>query len=237
MLGLASIQPVGCRTIGDVIVQLYTMQSVEEALACADAGADHLGLTPIEGLPGEISFETMRTIVEAVGGRARCVALTVQTDPDAIVAMVEAIRPAILHLCPLAGTSSPEAVAELRTRLPDLPIMQAISVTGPESIAEAGAYARVVDFLLLDTQAPDIPGIGASGMTHDWSVSRAIVEAVGVPVILAGGLSPENVAEAIRAVRPWGVDSLTHTNRPLPGGGFRKDLDRVRAFASAARSA
>jgi phosphoribosylanthranilate isomerase len=67
-------------------------------------------------------------------------------------------------------------------------------------------------------------------------VSRLIVEAVPVPVILAGGLSPENVAEAIRVVRPWGVDSLTHTNRPLAGGGFRKDLDRVAAFAAAART-
>jgi phosphoribosylanthranilate isomerase len=54
-------------------------------------------------------------------------------------------------------------------------------------------------------------------------------------VILAGGLSPDNVAAAVRAVHPWGVDSLTHTNRPLPGGGFRKDLKRVREFVSAAR--
>jgi phosphoribosylanthranilate isomerase len=58
-----------------------------------------------------------------------------------------------------------------------------------------------------------------------------------VPVILAGGLSPENVGTAIRAVRPWGVDSLTHTNHPLPGGGFRKDLDRVGQFVRAAREA
>jgi phosphoribosylanthranilate isomerase len=56
-------------------------------------------------------------------------------------------------------------------------------------------------------------------------------------VILAGGLSPENVADSIRAVGPWVVDSLTHTNRPLPGGGFRKDLARVEAFVAAARGA
>jgi phosphoribosylanthranilate isomerase len=220
-----------------VFVQIYTMQSAEEALACVDAGADHVGLTPMEGLPGEIPFETMRSIVAAVGARGRCSALTVQTDPGAILTMVEAVRPAILHLCPLAGTSTPEAVAALRARLQGLLIMQAISVTGPESIAEARAYAEVADFLLLDTQAPDIAGIGASGLIHDWSISRAIVNAVRVPVILAGGLSPENVADAIRAVRPWGVDSLTHTNRPLSGGGFRKDLDRVRAFIAAARGA
>jgi phosphoribosylanthranilate isomerase len=55
-------------------------------------------------------------------------------------------------------------------------------------------------------------------------------------VVLAGGLSPENVAEAIRAVCPWGVDSLTYTNRPLAGGGFRKDLERVRGFVMNARA-
>jgi phosphoribosylanthranilate isomerase len=128
-------------------------------------------------------------------------------------------------------------VAALRARLPGVLIMQAVSVTGPESVAVARAYAEVADYLILDTQAPDIPGIGASGATHDWSVSRRIVDSVRVPVILAGGLSPENVAEAVRAVSPWGVDSLTHTNRPLPGGGFRKDLERVAAFVAAARGA
>jgi len=140
-----------------------------------------------------------------------------------------------LHLCGLAGSLAPEAVRELRMRLPGLPIMQAVSVTGPEAIDVALAYQEVADYLILDTQAPDIPGIGASGATHDWTISRDIVQHVRVPVILAGGLSLENVAQAVRAVRPWGVDSLTHTNHPLPEGGFRKDLERVRHFVAAAR--
>ena len=67
-------------------------------------------------------------------------------------------------------------------------------------------------------------------------MSAAIVAAVDVPVILAGGLSPENVGEAIAAVNPWGVDSLTFTNRSTEDGGFRKDLDRVGAFVAAARN-
>lgn len=234
----AAVRPPSKPYAGRVFTQLYTMQSVEEALACVDAGADHLGLTPIQGLPGEVSLETMRAIVEAVGERARCILLTVHTDPDEVAAMVEAVRPAIVHLCPLAGDITPATVASLRARLPaGLPIMQAVSVTGPESVDEARAYAEVADYLILDTQAPDIPGVGASGVTHDWSISRAIVEAVRVPVILAGGLSAGNVGDAIRAVRPWGVDSLTHTNRPIEGGGFRKDLDKVRAFIAAARAA
>ena len=221
-----------------MITQLYTMQAVEEALACGDAGVDHLGLTPAQGgLPGEIPVELVRRIIDAVGARARCLVLTVSTDPVAIAELVEATRPAILHLCPLADTTSPELVAAIRLRIPRLAVMQAVSVTGPESVPVAQAYAEVADYLILDTQAPGIPGVGASGATHDWSVSREIVRTVGVPVILAGGLSPENVAQAIRVVRPWGVDSLTHTNAPLPGGGFRKDLTRVGAFVAAARTA
>lgn len=221
-----------------MITQLYTMQSVTEALACADAGADHLGITPPHGgLPGEVPVRLAAEIVAAVGDRARCVVLTVSTDPAAIEDLVDATRPAILHLCPPAHLTSPARVADIRRRLPGVPIMQAVSVTGHESVAEARAYAEVADYLILDTQAPDLAGVGASGATHDWSVSREIVRAVPVPVILAGGLSPENVAEAVRVVRPWGVDSLTHTSEPLPGGGFRKDLDRVRAFIAAAHAA
>ncbi len=231
-------RPAQRRYAGAMLTQLYTMQTVEEALACLDAGADHLGLTPAQGgLPGEIPLDVVRDIQAAVGARARCVVLTVSTDEDEIAALVAATRPSILHLCPLASATSPDAVASLRRRLPGVPIMQAVSVTGPESIAEARAYAEVADWLILDTQAPDIPGVGASGAVHDWSVSAAIVQAVAVPVILAGGLSPENVAAAVRAVRPFGVDSLTHTSRALPGGGFRKDLDRVRSFIANGRAA
>lgn len=76
-----------------MLTQLYTMQSVEEALACVEAGADHLGLTPRQELPDEISLETMREIVAAVGSRARCVLLTVPLDPDEIATMVDAVRP------------------------------------------------------------------------------------------------------------------------------------------------
>lgn len=219
-----------------VKIQIYTMQSPEEALAVAALGVDHLGLTPSNrGLPGEIDLATARSIVEAVAGRATCVALSVESDLVAIEAMVHAVRPDILHLCGLAGTLLPEMVATLRARLPGLPLMQAISVAGPEAIDQALAYQKVADYLILDTQAPDIAGIGASGQIHDWDLSAEIVRRVQIPVILAGGLSPENVTEAIQAVRPWAVDSLTHTNQPLPGGGFRKDLARIRQFARAAR--
>jgi phosphoribosylanthranilate isomerase len=219
-------------------IQIYTMQSPEEALAVARLGVDHVGITPSDiGLPGEVSTAAAREIVEAVKGAATSVALTVEKDLDAIAAMVEAVQPDILHLCALEGALPPDGEAELRRRLPGQPIMQAVSVAGPEAIATALAYQAVSDYLILDTQAPDIAGIGASGEVHDWNISRELVQRVDIPVILAGGLSPDNVAEAIRVVQPWAVDSLTHTNRPLPDGGFRKNLERIAQFVSAARGA
>jgi len=214
------------------------MQTVDEARAVAALGVDHVGVTPSDsGLPGEVNFTTARAIVDAVRNLAVSVALSVDSDLAAIETMVRAVRPDILHLCGLKNTLPPDAVRTLRERLPNVPIMQAVSITGPEALDVALAYQDVADYLILDSQAPDIAGIGASGMTHDWSISREIVQQVKIPVILAGGLSPENVAEAIRVVQPWGVDSLTHTNRVLPGGGFRKDLDRIRQFVMAAREA
>ncbi len=219
-------------------IQIYTMQTPDEARAVAALGVDHIGITPSQrGLPGEVNFAAARAIVTAAGPAVVKVVLSVESDPGAIVAMVRAVQPDVLHLCGLAGAVPPEVVRALRSQIPGTGIMQAVSVGGPEAVETALTYQDVADYLILDTQAPDIAGIGASGKTHDWAVSREIVRRVRIPVILAGGLSPENVADAIRAVRPWGVDSLTHTNRRLPDGGFRKDLERVREFVAAAREA
>ncbi|MCT9929876.1 phosphoribosylanthranilate isomerase [Planotetraspora sp. A-T 1434] len=173
----------------------------------------------------------------ALRGHASSVALSVEEDLDDIVHMVETVQPDVLHLCGDIERVPPDAVAHLRDRLPGVQIMQAVPVTGPESVEVALAFAPHCDLLLLDSDAPEIDGIGATGHTHDWNVSRAIVEAVELPVILAGGLSPDNVAEAIERVRPWGVDSLSHTNRRNADGGFSKDLELVERFVAAARAA
>jgi phosphoribosylanthranilate isomerase len=217
-------------------VQIYTMQTPAEALAVAEMGVDHVGVTPSSrGLPGEVDLSTAADICEAVAGRATSVALSVEDDLDQIVAMVQRVRPDILHLCGMPGAVRPPAVEALRQKLPGTQIMQAIAVTGPEAIPSALEYAEVADYLILDSVAPGIVGVGAAGTVHDWDLSASIVGTVEVPVILAGGLSPENVSEAIAVVAPWGVDSLTHTNRTLERDGFRKDLERVRRFAAAAR--
>lgn len=219
-----------------MFVQIYTAQSPQEALALAELGVDHVGLTPSQlGLPGEIDLETAAAAAAALRGVAVSVALSVSRDLEEIAAMTKTVRPDILHLCGLPGDVPPEAVRRLRTMIPDQRIMQAIAVSGPEAIADAVAYAKVSDLLILDSHAEDIAGVGAAGFVHDWSISAEIVRTVDIPVILAGGLSPNNVAEAIRIVRPWGVDSLTLTNLFLDGQRFVKDLDLVAAFVSHAK--
>lgn len=225
--------------MSDIHIQIYTVQSVEEALAVAALGVDHVGVTPARrGLPGEVDVDLAADVTAALEGHATSVALTVEDDPDAIEAMVNRVRPDVVHLCAPPGRWGPGAVAALRRRLPkDVQFMQAVGVTGPEALAAADQFAPLVDFLLLDSVDPAVPGIGAAGRTHDWAISAAIAASVQVPVILAGGLSPENVADAVAMVRPWGVDSLTHTNLATSEGGFCKDLPAVERFVEAARGA
>lgn len=222
--------------------QIYTMQTVTEALAAAEAGVDYLGVTPSNrGLPGEISNAAAREITDALKGKAQRVALSVESDLEAIAEMVDAVQPDVLHLCGDIELVTPEHVKTLRTKLlakyPDLQILQAIPMTGPEALDHAARFEPFADIFILDSVAAHIGGIGAAGVTHDWSLSREIVKRSKRPVILAGGLKPENVAAAIEAVRPWAVDSLTHTNRLLPEGGFRKDIDKIAAFVAAAKHA
>lgn len=223
-----------------MIVQIYTAQGVEEALALVEAGADHVGVTVADrGLPGEIDLTLGREIVAALEGRAASIALTVETDPLAIQSFLAALRPDVLHLCGSTTEFPPARVAELRAwierRRLGAQLMQAIPVDGPEAVGEARRFSRHVDWLILDSVTERVEGIGAAGTVHDWSISRRIVEEATVPVILAGGLGPDNVAEAVRWVRPAGVDSLTRTSRPLGGGRFEKDLEAVRTFAVEAR--
>jgi len=219
-----------------MIVQIYTVQSPEEGIALAELGVDHIGITPSDhGLPGEISNTSAAEIFSAIGDQAVKVALTVDSDLWKIVDMVQTVRPDILHLCGDLKLLTPEKVVELRRLLPGMKIMQAIPVMDASALQTAREFEAVSDFFILDSYSPQIGGIGAAGFTHDWSISKAIVEQSRIPVILAGGLSPENVAEAIRQVHPWGVDSLTKTNEVLEGGKFRKDLEKVRLFVERAK--
>ena len=215
-------------------VQIYTLQTVEEALEVISVGVDNIGITPASiGLPGEISNETAKDICEKVEGGTK-VALSVSSNIDEIIEMVMFVGPDVLHLCGEPGELNTNGVKSLKERLQkynkELPIMQAISVDDMSALDFAKEYEHISDYFILDTSTTAVQGVGASGNVHDWNVSKAIVESVDIPVILAGGLSSENVQEAISTVHPWGVDSLTHTNKFLDDGSFIKDIEKVREF-------
>ncbi|HSU90299.1 MAG TPA: phosphoribosylanthranilate isomerase [Sporolactobacillaceae bacterium] len=215
-----------------MIVQIYSMISVADAVATAEAGADLIGVVIAEpGVVAEaISAETARAALAAIRPRARGVALSLSDDRDEICAMVDAVRPDVLHI--VAREIEPEDCAWIRTRIAPVMLLRAIAVRAGETLTEADAHQECADYLMLDSGAKNIPSLGATGETHDWSVSKTIVERSRIPVILAGGLSAENVGDAIAAVKPWGVDSFTHTD--VPGQRGKKDPARVRAFIAAA---
>lgn len=199
-------------------------------------GVDHIGF--IAGryglVHGELTFAEARRMVDALHGQAQRVALTMATEVDEILCMAQAVGPDIIHI-----STDPDAIGfaemgELKKHLPStMKIMKAIPVEDKNSLDLAISFAPVSDYLLLDTKIHGLPGVGATGKTHDWKVSRRIVEAVDIPIILAGGLAPENVSQAIRIVGPAGVDSNTATN--MSGSPVEKDMESVRRFVEAVR--
>jgi len=216
-----------------MLVQIYEVQTPEEAVALARLGVDHIGVLVGDCVfPRELSIAHTNGIFAAVPADKKRVALLLSADLEELGRVVAETRPDIIQLQAAIDDFSVAMTRRLKTRFPQIPIMRAIPVIDEASIEVAGSYRGVADFLLLDSWDPATGQFGALGRTHDWSLSRRIVDDVGTPVILAGGLGPENVAAAIAAVRPAGVDSKTRTDR-LDGSG--KDLAKVEAFVTAAK--
>jgi phosphoribosylanthranilate isomerase len=179
--------------------------------------------------PGVISEEAIAEIAATVPPGVATFLLTCKHYADAIIAQQKRCRVNTLQLC---DHVEPGCHARLREALPGISLVQVIHVTGPESVDEARSVARHVDALLLDSgnQKSVVKELGGTGRTHDWRVSRQIVESVRVPVYLAGGLTPQNVAIAIDQVRPFGLDlcSGVRTNGALDEGKLKLFFQNVR---------
>ena len=219
-----------------MICQIYSVQTPQEAVDVIRAGADHIGVVPGNcNIPGGITNEMAKRIFESVGDSAVKVALSIADDPQEIICMAQELKPDIVHISGPNYVADPQLAEDFDRLCPGVKIMQAIPVTGPECIEKAKVLSGFVDYLILDSVSNNAAGIGASGITNDWSVGRQIVEASSVPVILAGGLCSRNVTAAIWTVRPWGVDSMTRTDRVLANGESLKDIEKVAAFCRAAK--
>jgi phosphoribosylanthranilate isomerase len=215
-----------------VRVQIAGVSSLEEALAAAEAGADALGFTlrlPT-GVHDGLTEPKARDLIARLPPFVSSVAITyVSTARDAV------------ELCRYLGVTTLQLHGEfplgelrlIRAALPHLKLIRAVHVTGPESLSRARALARHVDALILDTYDPATGRGGATGKTHDWTISRQIVAGVQVPVILAGGLTPDNVVAAIQAVSPWAVD--VHTG--IEDADGTRNLTKLRSFVTRAKQA
>jgi phosphoribosylanthranilate isomerase len=187
-------------------VKICCIASVEEAAMAVDAGASALGLVSrMPSGPGVISDEQIAEIAATVPPAIGTFLLTSRQSVEEVIAQQRFCRTNTIQICDhlTHGTHR-----DLKQALPGISVVQVIHVTGPESIEEAVIVASHIDAILLDSgnQKLAVKELGGTGRTHDWALSRTIRERIGVPLFLAGGLTPENVGQAIEEVGPFGLD-------------------------------
>ncbi len=177
--------------------------------------------------PGVIPEEAIAELVRLTPYPVWSELLTSLTELPDLLAQHKRLKPAALQLCqPL----EPEVLLELRDALPGVTLVHVVHVEDASATDEAQVYAPLVDGLLLDsgrTEGPDRQ-LGGTGQTHDWALDAEIVQKVQVPVFLAGGLTPENVREAITTVKPFGVDVCSGVRT-----GDHLDADKLHRFMAA----
>jgi len=213
-------------------VKVCCISSLDEAALAIRLGASALGLVgPMPSGPGVIDDALIATIARVVPPGVSSFLLTSRTDPDAIIEHHRAVGVSTLQLVDAIPRGAHRTI---RRALPGIRIVQVIHVVGPESIDEAMSVAEDVDAILLDSGNPSlaVKELGGTGRRHDWAISRAIRERVPVPLYLAGGLRPDNVARAVDEVGPFGLDvcSGVRTDGNLDAG-------KLAAFIASATSA
>jgi phosphoribosylanthranilate isomerase len=248
-----------------IIVQIYEIQTPQEAEGAIEDGVDHIGSVILSAAQWRdpILRETVR-LVQSAGKVSSLIPLF--SELALIRRLLDYYQPDLIHFCEtlplrasddLACNGLLETQKAIRDEYAGVKIMRSLPIGNPgrsESVPTlrlAAHFESLSDYFLTDTlllptatatpaAQPVVGFVGITGQTSDWQVARALVLQTPVPVILAGGLSPENVAAAIARVKPFGVDSCTATNQVDADGRpirFRKDRMRVRRFVQAAQGA
>jgi phosphoribosylanthranilate isomerase len=246
-------------------IQIYEIQTPSEADMLIELGVDHIGSVVADAARWRQPM--LRDTVALVRRSAALSSLIpLYLDLDAIRRTLDYYRPDIVHFCDTLTDPRGKAAdcgkllqiqATVRENYPGIRVMRSIPIARPglsdrvPTLELAARFQPISDFFLTDTLllsrsaggngAPLQPVdgfIGITGQTCDWTMARRLVELSRIPVFLAGGVSPDNVADGIRRVGPAGVDSCTATNA-VDGGGrpirFRKDPLKVRRFIERAR--
>jgi phosphoribosylanthranilate isomerase len=212
------------------LVKICCIKSATEARTAIAHGASAIGLVShMPSGPGVIEETLIAEIAATVPPAIATFLLTALTDTEAIIAQHRRCGTTTVQLVDALTRGTHR---DLRRALPGVALVQVIHVRGEESVAEAAAVAPEVDFILLDSGNPGlaVKELGGTGRTHNWAVSRRIVETCGRPVFLAGGLRPDNLAAAHAQVGPHGFDlcSSVRTNDIL-------DETKLAAFFASVR--
>ena len=212
-------------------VKICGIRSLDEANGVIEAGADALGFhIELEHSHCPVAAETASGIISKLPPFISSVVVTSESDPKKLLDIMKCTGATTLQL---HKGVSPKTVNAVRTVLLNTKIYVAISIISGESIAIAKKFENSADTVILDSINTETGARGGTGKTHDWSISKKIVESTSLPVILAGGLNPGNVVDAIKAVRPYAVDVNSGVSNP----DGTKDFLRVKGFVERAKSA
>ena len=218
-----------------MITQIYEANNLNETRSLVEAGVDYIGvLVGIQGkYPGELNPEQAKEVLRGVTGQSKKVILPFSENLKDISLIISKTNPDIVHIAVEPDAFLPLDVQVLKKQFPNIKIMRTIPVVDEKSVELAKQYDRIADYILLDSRSKKNNQLGVTGETHDWNLSKEIVESVSISVILAGGLGVDNVAEAILKVKPFGVDSKTKTDRI---GTNEKDIKKVKEFVRIAKA-
>jgi phosphoribosylanthranilate isomerase len=210
-----------------LLVKICGLSTRETLAAALDAGADMVGFVFFPPSPRHLGFEAARELGARAEGRATKVALTVDADDVTLEGIIEALKPDILQL---HGHEQPARLREIK-RMFGLETMKAIPVERAADLAVLPDYARACDRILFDARAPrGATRPGGLGAVFDWQLLKDLD--LVLPFMVSGGLTADNVAEAVRITRAGGVDVSSGVER-APGV---KDVDLIHAFIRAARA-
>ena len=205
----------------------------DEAEMLVRCGVAHIGVPLVLDHHAEdLSVDAAAAIISQLGRQATFFLITYASAAEDVLALCRRLD---VGLVQLHGDIEAQTLIALRDLAPELRVIKSLIVRGDNAealAAEVGRFAPLVDAFITDTFDLATGARGATGKTHDWSVSRRLVDLSPKPVILAGGLNPDNVGAAIQAVRPAGVD--VHTGIEGPDG--RKRCDLTRRFVAEARA-
>jgi phosphoribosylanthranilate isomerase len=215
-------------------VKICGIRGLDEARMAVSFGADALGF--LAGLSyrteDEVDLRTAQRIMAETPPFVSSVLVTHQVDLDWVA---RACQQSGCSIVQLHGDFALEQIPGLRERAPNVRIIKAVNVVHESAITRAVAAAEQADAVLLDSRTAT--RIGGTGHTHDWTISARIVKAVEKPVILAGGLNPENVGKAIEVVQPFAVDVNSGVEFPNGSKSPQKIEDFIRVAREAAANA